>query len=384
MKIVHRYLLDIIQPWLFRNKILIIYGARQVGKTTMVKELLKSYPDQSKYLNCETFSVKQSFESNDPVVLKAVLGQAELIVLDEAQRIDKIGIVLKIIHDTYPEIQIIATGSSSFDLSNKINEPLTGRALEFILYPFSVDELRQVFPDHQLLTNQSPFLRFGMYPEIIDKSESEAKFLIDNLTGKYLYKDILEYEQLKKPQLIVKLLQMLALQIGSEVSVNELAVALQVNRSTIDRYIDILEKAFVIFRLQAFSRNLRKELTKKFKVYFYDIGIRNSLIANFNSPEIRQDYGALWENFFIVERLKFLRQTGKNPNRYFWRTHNKYEIDYIEETGGKLYAFECKTKKTTKIKIPSDFINAYPGSDFYIISPENYWGFVTKSVDSLT
>jgi uncharacterized protein len=381
MQLINRYLQDIINPWLFRNKIIIIYGARQVGKTTMVKELLKRFPGRSQYLNCETFSVKQSLESTDPKALKSIIGNTELLILDEAQRVHDIGLILKIIHDTYPEIQIIATGSSSFDLSNKVNEPLTGRALEFILYPFSLDELRQAYPDHELMNNPDQFIRFGLYPEIAGRPDSEARFLLDNLTGKYLYKDIFEFEQLKKPQLIVRLLQMVALQIGSEVSTNELAVALQVNRATVNRYLDLLEKSFVIFRLQAFSRNIRNELTKKFKVYFYDLGIRNSLISNFNSPEIRKDYGSLWENFFITERFKFLQQSSLNPNRYFWRTHNKAEIDYIEESDGKLSAFECKTRDTGKTKIPQDFENAYPGSTFQVISPENYWEFVTKIND---
>lgn len=345
----------------------------------MVRELLKRFPEKSQYLNCETFSVKQSLESTDPKTLKSAIGNTELLILDEAQRVHDIGLVLKIIHDTYPEIQIIATGSSSFDLSNKVNEPLTGRALEYILYPFSLDELRQVYPDHELMKNPGPFMRFGLYPEIAGKPESEARILLDNLTGKYLYKDIFEFEQLKKPQLIVRLLQMLALQIGSEVSSNELAVALQVSRATIIRYLGLLEKSFVIFRLQAFSRNIRNELTKKFKVYFHDLGIRNSLISNFNFPELRQDYGALWENFFITERFKLMQQTTINPNRYFWRTHNKAEIDYIEDTGGILSAFECKTKDTGKMKVPPDFHTAYPESTFQVISPENYWEFVTKN-----
>lgn len=378
MQIINRYLLDIINPWLFRNKIIIVYGARQVGKTTMVRELQKRYPNHSQYLNCETFSVNQSLESTDPNALKSVIGNSELLILDEAQHVHNIGLVLKIIHDTYPEIQIVATGSSSFDLSNKVNEPLTGRALEFILYPFSMDELRQAYPDHELMNNPGQFIRFGLYPEITGKPDSEARFLLDNLTGKYLYKDIFEFEQVKKPQLIIRMLQMLALQIGSEVSTNELAVSLQVNRATINRYLDLLEKSFVIFRLLAFSRNIRNELTKKFKVYFYDLGIRNSLISNFNSPEIRKDYGTLWENFFITERFKLLQQSSLNPNRYFWRTHNKAEIDYIEESDGKLSAFECKIKNDGKIKVPPDFQNAYPESTFQVISPENYWEFVTK------
>lgn len=378
MKIIKRSLEQTIENWLFRKKVLIIFGARQVGKTTMIKEIAKQYDDKALYLNCDSFSVQQSLQIPDPISLKSLTGNSTLVFLDEAQRIENIGLVLKIFHDSYPEIQLIATGSSSFDLSNKINEPLTGRALEFILYPFSVVELKQVFHFADLKSRLSFFMRFGMYPEMVDKPEHEVKLLLDNLSGKYLYKDIFEYEQIKKPQLLVRLLQMLALQVGSEVSVHELSVSLQVNRLTIERYIDILEKAFVIFRLHAFSRNLRKEITKKFKVYFYDTGIRNSLISNFNPLESRTDPGALWENFFIVERLKYNQRTGRNPNKYFWRTHTGQEIDYIEESGGKLLAFECKLKPKAKFKIPGSFIEAYPDSVFHIVTPENFLSYLVN------
>jgi predicted AAA+ superfamily ATPase len=376
MIIIQRSLQQSIEKWLFRNKVLIIYGARQVGKTTLVREMLKQFPSDSLYLNCETFSVQQSLQSTDPERLKEVIGRVRLAVLDEAQRIENIGLILKILHDNVPELQIIATGSSSFDLSNKINEPLTGRAIEFILYPFSYQEMRQVYPAHELPERWRSFIRFGLYPEVIDKSESEAVLLLDNLAGKYLYKDIFEFELIKKPQFLVKLLQMLALQIGSEVSLNELATTLQINRTTVERYLDILEKAFVIFRLHSFSRNLRNELTRKIKVYFYDIGVRNSLINNFNPPDLRTDSGSLWENYFIVERLKYLQSEGKNPNRYFWRTHRGLEIDYIEESGGKLHAFECKLNPASKATMPKEFAATYPNSDFQMVTPNNYWRFL--------
>lgn len=376
MKIITRTLQNAIERWMFRNKVLIIYGARQVGKTTMVREVLKQFPSESIYLNCETFSVQQSLQSTETERLKDVIGNVRLVVMDEAQRIENIGLILKILHDTLPELQVIATGSSSFDLSNKINEPLTGRAIEFVLYPFSYQEMQQVFPPHELTERWRSFVRFGLYPEIIDKPENEAILLLDNLTGKYLYKDIFEYELIKKPRFLVKLLQMIALQIGSEVSLNELSVKLQINRSTVERYLDILEKAFVIFRLYSFSRNLRSELTRKIKVYFYDIGIRNSLINNFNPAELRTDTGSLWENFFIVERLKYLQSVGRNPNRYFWRTHQGKEIDYIEESAGRLEAFECKFSHKVKAVMPKEFATSYPNSNFQLITPVNYWRFL--------
>lgn len=378
MNIISRTLENNIEKWLFRNKILIILGARQVGKTTLVKEILKKFNTDSLYLNCEIFSVQQLLQSTDPERLTEITGNVRLVVLDEAQRIENIGIILKVLHDSFPELQIIATGSSSFDLSNKINEPLTGRAIEFILYPISFQELQEVYPVHELTLRWKNIIRFGLYPEIIEKSESEAIMLLDNLTGKYLYKDIFEFEQIKKPQFLVKLLQMLALQLGSEVSVNELSVSLQINRSTVERYLDILEKAFVIFRLYSFSRNLRQELTRKFKVYFYDVGIRNSLINNFNLVELRTDSGGLWENFFIVERLKYLQSLGLNPNRYFWRTHQGKEIDYIEEAGGKLDAYECKLNPKARAVLPKEFSLNYPNSEFHIVSPENYRRFLVQ------
>lgn len=376
MKIIRRDLIDNLEEWLFKGKIIIIYGARQVGKTTLVNEIISGYTNSSLYLNCDLLSVRRSIEKPEPSELKLILGNAGLVVFDEAQQVENIGLVLKVIHDTFPEIQIIATGSSSFDLSNKINEPLTGRAIEFILYPFSLNETLQIFPAYQVRNQIETYLRYGLYPEIVNKSEAEAQILLENLSSKYLYKDVLEYEKVRKPQLVVKLLQMLALQTGSEVSVNELAVTLQVSRSTIEHYIDLLEKTFVIFRLFSFSRNLRKELSKKFKVYFYDPGIRNSLIMNFNPMEIRSDKGALWENFFICERLKFLQKENRKVNRYFWRSHSKQEIDYLEETGGKLITFECKFSPNQKAIIPREFKSTYPESEFNVVHPDNIRNFL--------
>lgn len=376
MKTISRTIQKSVEDWLIRQKILIIYGARQVGKTTLVKEILKKYPENSLYLNCDTYSVQQSLQLPDAERIKEIVGDVKLVVLDEAQRIENIGMILKLMHDTMPELRVIATGSSSFDLSNKINEPLTGRAIEFILFPFSYQEMKSLYPPHELPNRWKSFIRYGMYPEIVDKPEKESEILLDNLTGKYLYKDIFEFEMIKKPQVLIKLLQMLALQIGSEVSVNELSVSLQINRNTVERYLGILEKAFVIFRLYAFSRNIRNELSRKIKVYFYDAGIRNSLINNFNPPELRKDTGCLWENFFIVERMKYLRSHGMNPNRYFWRTYQGGEIDYIEETGGKLYAYECKLNTRKKASLPKEFARTYPDSEYALITPENYGGYL--------
>ncbi len=376
MKFIQRDLQAKLKDWLFSNKVIIVFGARQVGKTTLMKEIVRENSDKSLYLNCETFSVQQSLNTTEPRQLKSVVGDAKLVVFDEAQRIENIGLILKITHDTYPEIQLIATGSSSFDLSAKVNEPLTGRAVEFILFPISYREALQLYSTYEMKAQLDEFLRFGMYPEILQQNDDDARLLLDNLTGKYLYKDIFEYETIRKPQVLVKLLQMLALQVGSEVSMNELASSLKLNRNTVERYLDMLEKAFVIFRLYAFSRNLRNELTKKIKIYFYDGGIRNSLINNFNRPLIRQDIGALWENFMVTERMKYNQLANRRPNRYFWRTHSGDEIDYIEEMDNAISAFEFKYKKKPHAKVPWKFASAYPNSEYEIIHTGNFSSFI--------
>lgn len=376
MKYIKRSLFSILEQWFFRNKALIVFGARQVGKTTLMKEILDKYPDKSLYLNCEAYSVQESFSKLEPAHLKSMIGNSKLVVFDEAQRLDNIGLVLKLLHDSYPDIQLIATGSSSFDLSSKVNEPLTGRALEFILYPISFLEMTPHIKRFEFQSFLEQRLRFGMYPEILDYPDNEARMLMDNLTGKYLYKDIFEFETIRKPKILTKLLQMIALQVGSEVSLNELAVSLQLNRDTVERYIDMLEKAFVLFRMNAFSRNLRSEISKKFKIYFYDVGVRNSLISNFNELTIRQDIGGLWENFLISERIKFNQAAHRNPNMYFWRTHSGNEIDYIEEIDNKISAFEFKYKPKGRQKAPHKFLKAYPNSTYELISIENYQQFI--------
>lgn len=359
-----------IESWLFKKKVIIILGARQVGKTTLSKQLLKKYGSEDDYFNCDLLSVRRAFENNEAKELKRIIGKSKFIVIDEAQRVKNIGITLKIIHDTYPDIQIIATGSSSFDLASKTNEPLTGRSIEFQLFPFSIGELSQIYKKYEFASAIEQFLRFGTYPEIVGKSEKDSILLLEQLASNYLFKDILEFEQIKKPDLIVKLLQLLALQIGSEVSRHELATALGVNRNTIDRYIDMLEKSFVIFRLKPLSRNLRKEITKKDKIYFYDLGIRNALISRFNNLEVRDDIGGIWENLCIVERMKYLSNNMIFHNKWFWRTHDQKEVDYIEEYNGKFEGYEFKWS-TKKVVFPKDFLEAYPNSTISLVNLEN-------------
>ena len=375
MKIIERSLQAVIEKWLFKQKVITIYGARQVGKTTLAKVLLKKWGNEKDYFNCDLIGVRNAFQKQDPIALKRIIGDTNLIVIDEAQRVEDIGLVLKILHDTFPELQIIATGSSSFTLANKINEPLTGRALEFILYPFSVVEMHSYFTMIELEGEIERLMRFGSYPEIVHKSDGDAITLLDNLASKYLYKDILELDRIKKPEKLLKLLQLIALQLGNEVSIHELAMKLALNRETVERYLDLLEKSFVIFKLRSFSRNLRKELTKKVKIYFYDIGIRNSLISRYNAIEFRDDIGALFENLCIVERMKYLQRTEQKHNQYFWRTHDKKEIDYIEESDGKLVGYEYKWTKG-KCKKPAEFLTTYKGSEIFLVNRDTFWKFI--------
>jgi hypothetical protein len=379
MKILKRDVTGLIEEWLFRDKIVILYGARQVGKTTLVKELLKKIDSQDGYYNCELLQVKQLLERQDVAEIMRVFGGTKLIVLDEAQKIANIGLILKVLHDTFPEIQIIATGSSSFTLSSQIQEPLTGRALEFVLYPFSYAEMRQINRPIDLPGQIPAFLRFGLYPEIVGKSESDSIFLLNNLTSKYLFKDVFEFETIKKPDIIVHLLQSLAFQIGCEVSHHELSNLLNVHVKTVQRYLELLEKAFVIYRLKPLSRNLRSEISKKEKIYFYDLGIRNSLINNYNTIELRDDIGSMWENFCIIERLKSLQIQKKSRRVYFWRTHDQKEIDYVEEENGKWFGFEFKWNPKAKVKNSSLFQKEYNAS-VTIIHRNNVDAFLLNDI----
>lgn len=363
-----------IQNNLFKGKVIIIYGARRVGKTVLSKQIIEE--ENSKYINCELLQNKTLLETTNSEKLKDIIGDYKLIVLDEAQSVRNIGITLKIIVDTFPEVQVIATGSSSFDLADKISEPLTGRTRQYILYPFSINEIRQVYSKPELNARIERNLRFGLYPDIYNKGETEAIEELNELVSNYLYKDILQHQNIKKPELVINLLRALALQIGSEVSIHELARLLKQNSHTINRYIEILEKSFVIFRLQAFSRNMRKEISKNHKIYFYDLGIRNSLIQNFSPMALRSDKGGLWENFCILERQKHLSNNRKFVNKYFWRTYDQKEIDYIEEYDGILHAYEFKFGEKKKIKLSKDFSQAYPNHTFSLIDTENFDEFL--------
>jgi len=373
---IQRQLQAVVNRWLFRGKVIILYGARQVGKTTLAKVLLREHGgDANAYYNCEIPSVRQVLEQQEPELLRREFGTHRLIVLDEAQYIPNIGQILKVIADHLPEVQIIATGYSSFELAQRTGEPLTGRALTFTLYPFSYEELGQLHRPSERLGLLENWLRFGTYPEIIQASQEDTKFLLDDLTARYLYKDIFVFENIRKADIVHQLLQLLAFQIGNEVSIHELALKLKVNESTVSRYIDLLEKAFVIFRLPAFSRNLRKEVSKKKKIYFYDLGVRNSIIQQYQPLKGRVDRGALWENFLVAERTKYLHARLRFPKQYFWRTHDQQELDYLEEADGQLHGYEFKWNPK-KAKAPVAFAKAYPKAEVQVLHQQNFEPFL--------
>lgn len=379
--IIARYIQKDVEKALFQGKIVVIYGARQVGKTTMVKKIMDKY-DDSLYLSCDELDVRDALTDKTSTELKSFIGSRRLVVIDEAQRVKNIGLTLKLIVDTFPEIQVIATGSSSFELSGKISEPLTGRKIEFFLYPFSVDELLQVYSSLEMNRLLEERLVFGMYPGVIFAGPDREK-RVRELATSYSYKDVFAYQDIRNPELLEKLLQALALQVGSEVSYTELAQVVGANKVTVENYIRILEQAYIIFRVGPFSRNIRNELKKKRKIYFYDIGLRNALINNFNPIYLRQDVGALWENFMMSERIKRNNNLGISANIYFWRTSSGKEIDYIEDSGGILTGYEFKWQKNDFSR-PKEFLVAYPDSTITLINRENYLDFLSDNSKTIS
>lgn len=370
-----RAIQPLIESKLFKGKIIIIYGARQVGKTTLVSNIQTKFPNESLYLNCDEPDIRLLLTDATSTKLKSIVGNKKLIIIDEAQRVKNIGITLKLFADQLKDVQVIATGSSSFELSNIINEPLTGRKYVFTLTPVSLKELIDAYgwiETNRLLEER---IIFGMYPEVITNS-TEKKNILTEITTSYLFKDILNFEGIRKPEQIEKLLMLLAAQIGNEVSYNELANTLNLDKDTVSKYIDILEKAFIIFRLKPFSRNIRTEITKMRKIYFYDTGIRNALISNFNHFESRTDRGALWENFLINEKLKINLINDLDVKSYFWRTSQQQEIDYVEEINGELFAFEFTINEKKKKQIPKTFINNYKPKSGMIVNKSNYQEFL--------
>ncbi|MEO8771371.1 MAG: ATP-binding protein [Ferruginibacter sp.] len=362
---------------LFKGKAIIVFGPRQCGKSTLVEAVLSG--KEYLHVSGDDSDIREILSNTSVATLKTIIGKKKIFFIDEAQRINNIGLTLKLITDQIKDVQVIATGSSAFELSGQVNEPLTGRKYEFMLYPLSFGEM---VAHHGFLNERKLIeyrLIYGYYPEIVSK-QSEEKELLKLLAGSYLYKDLLMLEQVKKPILLEKLLKALALQVGSEVSYNELAQTIGANKQTVEKYIDLLEKAFVIFVLPALNRNVRNEIKKGKKIYFYDCGIRNAIINNFNVMTSRTDAGALWENYVISERMKFLHYNNLDAKQYFWRTTQQQEIDLIEEhEGGELKAFEFKWGKHEKIRFPQTFTDNYKGSETFVISPDNIEKFLLQA-----
>jgi len=327
------------------------------------------------YLNCDEPVVHSRLSDVNTPLWKQIMGDKRIVFIDEAQRIKNIGIKLKLVTDNIKDVQLVVTGSSSFDLANEIKEPLTGRKWEYFLYPISWGELKNHLDFLERAGQLEQRLIYGMYPEIITSPGQEIK-LLNTQSGSMLYKDLLSFRGIRKPDLLENLLRALALQVGQEVSFNELSTLLQVDKNTVIAYINLLERAFIIFRLQPLSRNLRNEISTSRKIYFYDNGIRNSLIANFNPLNLRNDAGALWENFLVSERIKYNHYNNNYLNIYFWRTHNRQEIDFIEEYGGKMYAYEFKWGSSSKIRFPELFLKSYPVQSTSIINNENFEEFI--------
>lgn len=354
------------------KKVIILYGPRQAGKTTLM-DLLKADIKNGRVLVYygDDLDVQNLFGTPSFDLLKKAVGDCQYLFIDEAQRIPNIGLSLKLIHDNL-NIKILASGSSSFDLANKLNEPLTGRSITFHLYPLALAEIppSPVLP--QLRTLEK-FLRFGMYPKvIITEDEVEKEKYLYQLLNNYLYKDVLMFENIRKPKKIIDLLSLLALQIGKEVSVAELATQLKLSQPIVEKYLDVLEKMFIIINLRGFSRNLRKEITKTSKYYFMDLGLRNALLRNFNPLDLRPDTGEMFENWFIMERIKALSNAGKYANFYFWRTYDQKEIDLIEERDGKLIGYECKWSIDKTPKPPKEWLATYSNASYQIINRDNF------------
>jgi hypothetical protein len=359
------------------NKLIIIYGARQVGKTTLANSIVKELNLKTLSVNLDQDRYAEVFSSRDFAQIKSLVGGYECVFIDEAQRAENIGLNLKIITDEMKEIKVIATGSSSFELANKIAEPLTGRVWTYSLYSLAFCELKKYFNSFELEGKIEELIIYGSYPEVFTTSNyQEKKNLLSEIARSYLYKDALELVNVKHAKKIKDLLKLVAFQIGSEVSINELARALGLGHDTVERYLDLLEKAFVIFRLSGFSRNLRKEVTKMDKIYFYDLGIRNAIIDNFKPLKDRIDPGQLWENFLVMERKKFIDYNKLGGSSYFWRTQTGAELDYVEDRDGKLYGYEFKFNDKI-VKAPKSWLDNYPGSEFKTINRSNYLDFIT-------
>lgn len=369
-----------INPFLKANHVLIIYGPRRVGKTTLLESFLKETSLKYKLDSGDNIRIQELLSSSDfPRIIEYAKGY-DLIVLDEAQLIPNVGMGIKILVDQIPNIKVIATGSSSFDLANQIGEPLTGRKTTLTLYPVAQLELLLEHNEYELKQKLEEYLIFGSYPQVLTAKRKEEKIqILEELVNSYIFKDILALAQIKGSKVLLDLLKLLSFQVGSEVSLNELATSLTIDVKTVGRYLDLLEKSFIIHRLGAFSRNLRSEITSKSKYYFLDNGIRNAVISQFNISDSRNDMGQLWENFLMTERLKKRSYKHIHGYSYFWRTYEQREIDLVEERDGKLFPYEFKWSEKNKAYAPKDWLVSYPQAEkFSVVTPDNYLDFITS------
>ncbi|GBE05706.1 archaeal ATPase [bacterium BMS3Abin10] len=358
------------------NKVIVIYGPRRCGKTTLLNKFLEGIGEKYLFVSGEDLTVQNYLGSQSIQKLREFVGRNELLIIDEAQRIEKIGLNLKLIVDHLQGIKVIATGSSSFDLAKNVGEPLTGRKFVLKLFPLAQMEISRIEQRFETDANLESRLIYGSYPEVVITNDNKQRELyLKEIISSYLYKDILELEGIKHSNKLIRLLQLLAFQIGKEVSYNELGTQLGMSKNTVERYLDLLEKVFVVYKLSGFSRNLRKEVSKGHRYYFYDNGIRNAVIGNINPLEMRDDTGVLWENYIIMERIKKQEYLQVLANNYFWRTYDQKEIDLIEEREGKLFGYEIKWKKT-KAKPPKDWLVTYKNASHEVITKENYLEFI--------
>lgn len=370
---IQRQIEPVIQKNLFKGDVVILYGARQVGKTTLVQNIIeKNLNLNTKYLNCDEGDVNRMItEADTSIALKNIFGNSKLVVIDEAQRIKNIGLKLKLLVDNFPETQIIATGSSSFDLANEVKEPLTGRSREFWLYQLNSQEM---FSGDRLKFNREleNLLIYGSYPAVFSSvTYDEKKINLNKIASNYLYKDILKFQSLKDSEIARKLLEALALQVGNEVSYNELASLVGISKQTVESYVDIFEKAFIVFKITPYNKNLRKEIGKLRKIYFYDLGVRNFLIDSLKPLSLRSDIGPLWENFVVAEMKKESNFIGNISKLYFWRTYDGQEVDLLVEKDGSMKGFEIKWNKD-KFKTPKLFSETYPDIKVCLVNKDNY------------
>jgi predicted AAA+ superfamily ATPase len=369
---INRELAIRIQNKLQPGKVLMVLGARRVGKTVLVNELLNELGEPFLYLNGEDINVHDQLANRSVEHYKQIIGSSQLLYIDEAQKIPEIGLKLKLMIDEIKDLKIIISGSSSFDINKNVGEPLTGRKYTFHLFPLSENEYNQSETKINKSEKVKERLVFGNYPELLHLPDKEDKRdYLNEMISSYLLKDILVYEDIKNSQKIFNLLRLIAFQIGGEVSLQELGKQLGISKNTVEKYLDLLSEVFILHKVEGFSRNLRKEITKNSRWYFLDNGIRNAVIANFNSLEARNDVGMLWENYIISERLKFQEYRRISSNNYFWRTYDQQEIDWVEERDGSLFGYELKWKKSTA-KTPSKWKNGYPDASFQVINQDNF------------